>query len=145
MKKNDLLFVYGTLRLGEAADLSKKEFGNGISHATFVKEDRINGNLYDLGWFPGVKRTFGEVPFEAELPTVVGDVFRLDSDTIADQLDGYEGFPNLYGRSQVQTESGLIVWVYTYNGAAHPDRAIPSGDWKDHGKDTLHHVPILAD
>lgn len=147
MKKDDLIFVYGTLRQGECADLSEKSFGNGKKHATFVKEDRINGNIYDLGWFPGFLRLTDDkdVPFETELPFVVGDVFRLDSDDIASQLDGYEGFPNLYGRSQAQTEGGLTVWVYTYNGNPHPDRRITSGDWKDHCPDSKHHAPILAD
>lgn len=143
MKKNDLLFVYGTLRLGESADLGDKRFGSGTFHATFVREDRINADLYDLGWFPGIKLpTEDEIPFEATLPTVAGDVFRLVTDDITRQLDNYEGFPHLYGRRVVQTEGGLSVWVYFYNGEPSKDRLIPHGDWKTHRLDEVQQTRI---
>lgn len=126
MKKGDLLFVYGTLRKGASNDLSRKE------GAKYIGEDWINGDLYDLGWYPGVKLFEGAENFSVGLPVVVGDVFAIEDTKLADYLDGYEGYPNLYNRSQVETSGGHIVWVYIYNHGVYGRENIPTGDWLSH-------------
>lgn len=125
MKVGSLLFVYGTLRRGERADLSKheKEFD-----VTYLGEDIINGLIYDLGSYPGVKG-LGEGEFDAEQPRVHGDVFRLESESIISILDHYEGYPYLYGKGVTETMDGRQVWVYTYNDEVDDSRLITSGDW----------------
>lgn len=123
MNKGDLLFVYGTLRKGGSADLSRNP------NASFIDSDRINAKLYSIGWFPGILAGDTTEKFDETQPYVVGDVFLLNDATIKDQLDAYEGYPSLYDRRQVITENGHTVWVYTYNGSVSEDSRIKDGDW----------------
>lgn len=130
MKKGDLLFVYGTLRRGECKDLSHNH------DCLFVGEDAINGLIYDLGWFPGVKAEVAHAgaktdpsQFDPGHPAVRGDVFQLGSDELVQNLDDYEGYPDLYDRIQTVSANGSIVWVYVYNAAPPADKRIISGDW----------------
>jgi gamma-glutamylcyclotransferase (GGCT)/AIG2-like uncharacterized protein YtfP len=134
IKKGDLIFVYGTLRQGERADLSASQ-----SHfsARFVGEDRITGEIFNIGSYPGL--TLIQETKEDELirkfvpdwfPAVIGEVFKAMDSSLGDVLDAYEGYPYLYDRTEVVTEHGRKVWVYTYNGAVTSEMVIPSGDWK---------------
>lgn len=127
MLKGDYLFVYGTLRRGENSDLSRN-----ASQIDYIGRDRINGHLYNLGWYPGVRGAPHTIKegFDPEKPTVIGDVFRIRDAGIAAHLDAYEGYPNLYSRNVVLTEKGVKAWVYTYNDETSPDRLIENGDWK---------------
>lgn len=129
MKVGDLVFVYGTLRRGESSSLSESpRFAN---LATFVGESRINGDIYKLGWFPGVKLPEEQEPFDADKPTVVGEVFKIDALILPNMLDTYEGYPHLYGKKEVYTEHDHVAWVYTYNGGVEPETRIATGDWKN--------------
>lgn len=127
MKVGDLIFVYGTLRHGASNSLSESlRFAN---MATHVGESRINGLLYNLGWFPGVKLPEDAEEFDAGQPSVKGDVFSVDVLCLPNMLDSYEGYPHLYGRREVQTEHGHTAWVYTYNGDVDGKSLITTGDW----------------
>lgn len=121
MKAGDRLFVYGSLRVSEQADLSKKE---GVE---YIGQDCINGKLYGVGWYPGVKAEPGQ--FDTNLDVVHGDVFTLTDDKIVGLLDGYEGYPSLFNRIETMTANGLQVWVYTYNHPVSEDRRVEDGDW----------------
>lgn len=137
MKKGDLIAVYGTLRRGERADLhsSQKSF-----EAQFLCDDRITGEIFNLGSYPGFKpfkeggfdgnAVFTVDRFEGELPAVVVEVFKIKDDSLVTILDHYEGYPYLYDRCEVMTEKGHKVWAYTYNSQCKSDDLIPSGDWK---------------
>lgn len=137
IKQGEYIFVYGTLRKGERADLSREQ-----SHfsAQFVGEDRIAGVLYNLGSYPGVKNASdfensaipaaGVEAGSSLSETITGEVFRARDDSLGQVLDAYEGFPYLYNREQVTTENGRLVWVYTYNDDVPAEKLIPSGDWK---------------
>lgn len=134
MKKGDLVFVYGTLRHGESADINNKFEG-----IVPVGVDRINGQIFDVGWYPGLKEISenGESMFEftRSQPMVTGEVYVIpDEDAIA-RLDQYEGYPALYGRRQFQTETGKTVWAYTYNRPVQYHDLVVSGDWKQREKD----------
>lgn len=130
MQKNDLIFVYGTLRSGERADLRKQAHNFGVS---FIGLDKINGELFHLGSFPGVKATCGG--FDRSRPIVVGELFKIKNPSIIALLDAYEGYDaekpwaGLYNRIQTGTEKGRTAWVYTYNGLCIPEQKIESGDW----------------
>lgn len=129
MKKGDFLFVYGTLRSGESAERLV------APGSDYIGEDKINGMIYSLGGFPGLKvrECHGDTnvsTFNPEAPVVVGDIFCLRSDTVACDLDRYEGYPSLYDRIMVKTEAGIQVWCYIYNGRVYPEQLIESGDWK---------------
>lgn len=122
MKKGDLLFVYGTLRPGKGANGFLRE-------QEHIGETRISGKLYNLGWYPGVKIE-GEGRFISEGPTVKGDLYRLTDESITSRLDSYEGYPNLYDRKKVETESGETTWVYEYNHGVSEERLVPAGEWE---------------
>jgi gamma-glutamylcyclotransferase (GGCT)/AIG2-like uncharacterized protein YtfP len=128
MKKGDLVFVYGTLRTGERMSLSDG-FYKGM--CTRIGDDVINGGLFNLGSFPGLKPV-SEVtgPFSIAHPQVVGEVFEVTDNGLPQLLDSYEGYPNLYDRRKVPTKNGRDAWVYTYNGRVNEDALIVSGDWK---------------
>lgn len=133
MRVGSLLFVYGTLRRGERADLSKNEADFDVK---YLGEDIINAELYHLGGFPGVKN-LGEGAFEVEDPCVHGDVFEIKNESIITILDHYEGYPYLYNRAETETADGRRVWVYTYNGEVVESQRIVSGDWVNRPKMNL--------
>jgi gamma-glutamylcyclotransferase (GGCT)/AIG2-like uncharacterized protein YtfP len=128
MRKGDYLFVYGTLRRGEGADLSKQGRNRG---AVFMGVSQINGLIYNLGHFPGVKCEAGS--FDPGQPSVHGDVFLINDPKLPDQLDAYEGYPNLYTRLETEAADGRTVWVYVYNHEVIEMQRIQSGDWYDRG------------
>lgn len=118
---NDHLFVYGSLRRGESADLSARQ------GAEFIQSDTINGSLYAVSWYPGARVQPG--CYDTTLPHIVGDVFRIDDESLPPLLDAYEGYPTLFQRVETVTAGGIIVWVYTYNHPVDEDRLVPDGDW----------------
>lgn len=122
MKQGDAIFVYGTLRVGQSADLNQGR------RALHLGEDRINGLIYHLNWFPGAKAETVTC-FDPEQPSISGDVFLLRDNNIVTILDSYEGYPSLYNRIQTVTEKGRTVWVYTYNGNLDDKEPIRTGDW----------------
>jgi gamma-glutamylcyclotransferase (GGCT)/AIG2-like uncharacterized protein YtfP len=130
MKVGDNILVYGTLKAGCGAN----SFMQGRSE--FVGDDRINGELYDLGAYPGFKMVGksevpGEpVPFHHDGPFVSGEVYRITDEQLPKMLDNYEGYPHLYDRRRMKTESGETVWVYTYANGNYIDYPrIESGSW----------------
>lgn len=124
MDKGDFIFVYGTLRKGERADLSKQTGQFGV---TYIGLDAINGGLYHLGSYPGVKAA--AEPFDADKPLVHGEVFLIRDLSIVSLLDAYEGYPHLYDRIQIESAAGRKVWVYIYQHPVTSDQQIQSGDW----------------
>lgn len=132
VKKNELIAVYGTLRRGERMDLSKEEFKYGVA---FQGADRINGRLYHLGGYPGLKLLPEPHCWDATDPAVTIEVFRILDLSIVAIMDAYEGYipekpyKGLYDRCRVETERGRTVWVYCYNHPVTEDQRIDSGDW----------------
>lgn len=130
MLKGDFLFIYGTLRQGERSDLRKQAHNFEVD---FISRDKINGRMYHIGSFPGVKDV--SLRFDDMGPIVVGEVFRLRSQAIIAILDAYEGYDadnpsqGLFDRCQVHTERGRLAWVYIYNARVRSEQLIESGDW----------------
>jgi gamma-glutamylcyclotransferase (GGCT)/AIG2-like uncharacterized protein YtfP len=125
MKKGDLLFVYGTLMSGERMSLADMA---GMS-VQFISNDSIDGEMYNIGRFPGVKIPDG-IGGTAEGGIVYGEVYRLLTPGLVARLDAYEGYPDLYDRRQVITGKGRTVWVYTFNPAVTEYELIKTGDWR---------------
>lgn len=140
MKKGELVFVYGTLRRGERADLARQQAQFGVS---FIGTDAINGKMYHLGAYPGVKTEAVDV-FERTKPSVIGEVFRIRHESIIILMDTYEGYPELYERLQTRTAEGRLVWVYTYNHPVTPDQLIESGDWVKNRDPIVRSRPLRA-
>lgn len=129
MKKGDYIFVYGTLRRGERADLNASQKAFDVK---FVGTDSINGLLFNLGSYPGLKLiTNPGDEFRSSHDSIVGDLFKVMDASITAVLDAYEGYPVLYNRCQVETLSGKTAWVYTYNPEVPFDQVITSGDWRN--------------
>jgi gamma-glutamylcyclotransferase (GGCT)/AIG2-like uncharacterized protein YtfP len=133
VQKDDYIFVYGTLRRGEVADLRKQAHNFDV---LYICEDSVNGNLYDIGAFPGAKLLTPVQPeFDPKLPLIVGEVFRIRNTAICAILDHYEGYePDApeqghYNRCKVPSKSGKDVWIYTYNPFVRSEQMIPGGDW----------------
>ncbi|QXV64522.1 gamma-glutamylcyclotransferase [Mucilaginibacter sp. 21P] len=124
----DLLFIYGTLLN------SDNEFGSYLKqNCSFVTFGHLQGQLYDLGEYPGIVIS-SKVDQE-----VYGSVFEMrDQPEILRRLDYYESVgpdeeqPNLYRREihPVKTIRGIMqAWVYVYNRSVEYAIAIPGGDY----------------
>lgn len=148
MKRGECVFVYGTLRSGERADLAKQQ---GQFCVTRLGVDYINGKLYHLGAFPGVKLLdTSKEDFNPKLPVVTGEVFLINNPSIGAILDAYEGYyadkpsQGLYDRTEVLSREGRVVWVYTYNSTVTEDQLIETGDWKNPRLAVTMRVPIIS-
>ena len=119
-----LLFVYGTLMRG----MPNNDL---LADSKFLTEATAESvRLIDLGYFPGMIETRGELPCER----VYGELWEVSEETL-DQIDSLEGHPDLFVRSEVcvryktpvekKTE---LVYAYFYNGI----NEIHSGDWRQH-------------
>lgn len=133
MQKGDFIFVYGTLRRGQHADLTRSAHNFG---ASFRGEDDINGLMYHLHAYPGVQLLKDVGPaFDGDKPTIHGEVFLIREQALVSLLDCYEGYDadnptqGLYNRCEVETKRGRKVWVYIYNGRVTKDQLIDGGDW----------------
>ena len=146
MKKGDFVFVYGTLRSGERADLFKSSKSFSIVP---MGKDAINGKLYHLGGFPGVKLLPGVTEFNDKLDRVLGEVGMVKDASIGALLDTYEGYDSdapkqgLYDRELVESMTGRLVWVYTYNHVVMDDQLIETGDWKNPRLVSTRRIPMV--
>lgn len=123
MKK---VFVYGTLRKGEAnAHLLKS--------ATCIAEQCwTNGSLYDTGYgYPAMRQT--------TFSRLYGELYEVTEDDLIrlDRLEGYSagGTNNLYERIEqtVYTDKDAsIAYMYVAGRTNLLKRKIPNGDWKEH-------------
>lgn len=113
MRNTGLIFVYGTLKLG---GFYADQFD---SFRIDSVKGHIEGNLYDLGSFPGIllsgkNKVHGELHKYSEFDTVI---------KLMDQIEGYRGEnhpDNFYERKAVEvtTETGEIIEAVTYSLAA---------------------------
>ena len=118
------VFVYGTLRSGNAGSMSFR-----FPNSRFVAEAKVSGSLYDLGDFPGLL-------LDESNSLVLGEVYEVD-DEILHLLDEFEASSN-YLRKQAEVSFGTHKaksWIYE------PDpkfysllKLIPSGDWIEYAR-----------
>jgi len=119
-----LVFVYGTLRRGSARAMSIR-----FPNSKFIAEAKVNGNLYDLGAYPGLLLNESSSP-------VTGEVYEVD-DEILNRLDDFEASSN-YLRKQVEISLDghrKACWVYEPDPESYSLRTpITSGDWIEYAK-----------
>lgn len=147
MKKGDLIFVYGTLMKGMRADITTRS----IFSVSPMGKDSVNGELFHLGGFPGLK-LFDDLQGEADdsRPLVKGEVYLIQDPSMTALLDAYEGYDSdnpergLYNRKEVFTFFGRKVWVYTYNGPTRNDQLIETGDWRNPRLVVTRRVPVTG-
>ena len=117
------VFVYGTLRAGQSNDINRLQ-----PAPAFVANSKINGTLYDLGNYPGMRL--------GGLQWVQGEVYQISRE-LERQLDEIEEvWPQQtgeYERREVVVQcSGLALTCLVYEIAQMriSDRVVMgSGDW----------------
>jgi gamma-glutamylcyclotransferase (GGCT)/AIG2-like uncharacterized protein YtfP len=102
------VFVYGTLKKGG-------HFHEVLQDSRFIGEGAVEGQLYNLGAFPGLVQGEGEVK---------GELYELAAGVSLECLDHLEGFftesphKSLFVRKQRNIEVGgetHLTWVYYFN------------------------------
>ena len=118
--------VYGSLRSG---------FGNhrllDNDESTFVGEEVVQG--WGLYPYAGTGFPAAAVKEDAQVVVEVYDV----SDAVFKRLDGLEGYPSFYDRTEVPLVDGTKAWMYFHHKVA-PDlkrKLIEHGDWKKYVKE----------
>lgn len=111
------LFVYGSLKKGFYNHRLLKE-------STFIGSGIISGyDLYDLGYYQGIKRGSGEV---------LGEIYEIDQETLK-RVDVLESEGYLYRRVPVEAkiEGDTVKAVtYVYNKSIDSSRRIER-EWRD--------------
>ena len=123
------VFVYGTLRLGEANDIGEVARRHGIAPPEFVGSASAIGCLHDFGSYPGLV-------LDDEGSAMVGEVFQIASGLLPflDEIEEfYPGRPSLFERTVTGVKvngEDLDCHVYVVDrretGSA---RRILGGDW----------------
>jgi gamma-glutamylcyclotransferase (GGCT)/AIG2-like uncharacterized protein YtfP len=124
------VFVYGTLRRGEARDINCL-----LPAPEFVMQAKVFGRLYDLGTYPGLQLGYGNA--------VVGEVYAI-SPSLESVLDEIEGIGtesrDEYLKSTVDVSldgKPCSCLVYEVNPAGLSDKTlIAHGDWVRYRQDT---------
>jgi gamma-glutamylcyclotransferase (GGCT)/AIG2-like uncharacterized protein YtfP len=111
------LFVYGTLRQGQAPP----EIASAVAQLQPLGRGVARGRLYNLGAYPGA--LFASDP---DASTIDGEVYAVPNEGVLQALDNYEGFApdnpeeSLFVRKQIEirmTSTGETTpcWAYEYN------------------------------
>jgi len=114
------VFVYGTLMRWQSNHSAVEHLLDRAQAATVTGFD-----LFDLGWFPGMKKGIGVV--HGEMLTFTGD----NADEALRVMDRIEGVPRLYRRVKTQVRVGdetHEAYTYLINNATRCPR-IPDGKW----------------
>lgn len=102
------VFVYGTLKKGG-------HFHDVLKDSRFIGEGVVEGQLYNLGTFPGLVQGEGEVR---------GELYELDGGASLERLDHLEGFfaespyKSLFVRKHRKIKvdgKEHLTWVYYLN------------------------------
>ena len=103
----EIIYVYGTLRPG---------------NSEIVK---VKGNLYDLGWFPGIKLGGNN--------EVVCERIEVEDLAAVDRYEGY--FPDDLDASLYIRRPFLDGYIYEFARDVNPVKQVLSGDWLDYRKE----------
>ncbi|CAN5115992.1 gamma-glutamylcyclotransferase [soil metagenome] len=118
------VFVYGTLRTGEAGfvELGLGALVEPLGPAT------VAGTLYDLGEYPGAVLGGESV--------ISGELLLPRDEAVLAMLDAYEVFDpsdpagSEYLRIRSETEEGPVkIWIYVYNFPLENALPIAGGNW----------------
>lgn len=126
-RPGDLIALYGSLLRGLGA-MAKLGI---LDRVRFVGPCLIEGQLFDLGAYPGLRRGTG---------LVVGEIYALldlEALRILDQFEDFDAAQareSVYLRERVQLiePAETEAWLYIYNRMPDPSHRIASGDWRAH-------------
>jgi len=126
------VFIYGTLRAGEANDIGEAAARNDIAAPTLLGSATVRGRLFDFGNYPGL------VVDEAGVD-VRGDVYEIDDALVAvlDEIEAvYPGVEDRFVARDVMVKvDGNVVNCRFYPVAPGAVKGLPeirSGDWVEH-------------
>ena len=129
VKSGDLFFLYGLLRVGSS---NMPEDIDLVAGGEFLGPAFMQGDLYDVGGFPGIVKGTGNVG---------GLLYRLDDVSLVPAMDAFEdvvdGDPesSMYQRirkplfDSERMDTGKKAWVYWYNQSVEGFEKIEDGDW----------------
>jgi gamma-glutamylcyclotransferase (GGCT)/AIG2-like uncharacterized protein YtfP len=129
VRRDSLLFVYGTLR--PFVDIEVARWLR--DHARYVGPATARGRLYDLGPYPGMRAARGRREH------VSGDVYRIANPRVLRVLDRYEAGPKR-DRARFVRERCVVklagrckpAWLYRYRYSVVSAARIASGDYRVH-------------
>ncbi|CAN7319457.1 gamma-glutamylcyclotransferase [Trinickia sp. LjRoot230] len=123
------IFIYGTLRAGEANDISLAAARHGMAPPRLIGAASVRGRLYDFGSYPGLV-------IDAGAGFTRGDVYQIE-DALVPVLDEieeiYPGVDGLFKSSAITVEVAgaelrcLFYPIDAGSVGAHP--RIENGDW----------------
>ncbi|RJS94169.1 gamma-glutamylcyclotransferase [Salinisphaera sp. Q1T1-3] len=119
-ERTDRVFVYGTLRSGQA----NAHWLGGASRLGLTATE-AGYTMVDTGPYPAAL-PYGET-------ALIGEVYRID-DAILQALDTLEGYPVHYTRRVIPTSWGA-AWIYLWVMRRRADwTTITDGDWIAHAR-----------
>jgi gamma-glutamylcyclotransferase (GGCT)/AIG2-like uncharacterized protein YtfP len=134
--QNDLVIVYGTLRVEAKTQMSKLL----DEQAQLIGTGHFLGKLFEVDGFPGA------IESTNDHDKIYGDIFEINPD-ILESLDNYEECseqfprPHEYLRKKVllHLPNGLteLGWVYIYNRETEGLFRIQSGDYLKYQNNTI--------
>jgi gamma-glutamylcyclotransferase (GGCT)/AIG2-like uncharacterized protein YtfP len=123
LRAGDLVAAYGLLR----PQFSGLDRLNVRARVRVRGACRIPGRLIDLGSFPGLLESEGEV---------AGDLLQLLDAGVGDLLDAFEDFDRSDAEASVYrrvrrrlVRPQMEAWVYLWNGPTDAGPVVPGGDW----------------
>ncbi|MDN7427872.1 gamma-glutamylcyclotransferase [Burkholderia sp. AU16741] len=130
------VFVYGTLRAGQANDIAHAAARHGIAAPTLLGAAALPGELVDFGMYPGM------IAGTAGKSLVWGDVYAVDEQLVPvlDEIERvYPGVDSLFKPEEVTVELGGRQYACLYYPVAADAAAgrprIASGDWVQHRRE----------
>lgn len=117
----EYLFVYGTLKRGHQL----KEGNNLLKGSNFIGFGKINGNLFNLGAYPGL------IISKSDDSWVFGEVFELRNPAKTFRIiDQYEGDDYVRVLEEVFVKDEILTcWVYMFIGNTSGLKKIEGGNY----------------
>lgn len=119
-----LVFIYGSLRQACEHSMSVR-----FPNSKFMGNATVNGLLFDLGAYPGLRSNKSD-------PKVVGEVYEVD-DELLDELDRFEVSSNYLRKETVAQlgEQTKVCWVYEPDPEYYSlSKLITNGDWVEYAR-----------
>jgi len=118
-----LVFVYGSLRKGMG---NHSVMGDSLMVGTWTTPPEYH--LADLGYYPAVLKG-GNTP-------IVGELYAV-SQAIWEDIEGLEGYPVYYDRTELTTPHGQAVMYYLPFERHEDHNLVESGDWTEYYLDKV--------
>ncbi len=123
VENGSLVAVYGSLRegLGNHRVLNTNNNGSTRKEDGLIPKNKFT--MHSLVNFPGlVKDSLSDVE-------IVVEVYEVNTQGTAQDIDWLEGYPSFYDRELVELKDGRSCWVYFVDEVYKSNPEVLSGDW----------------